>query len=263
MPLHTMRRLTLSCLLAVCTASAYAATPAELNGIFHKEVTRKLTLPEGATKHYLDTALEQLHAKGADLSRDQMLVTVDRNPNVQALVLFAGNDKDGWHFVGASPVSTGTKGRFDHYVTPTGVYDHTLTDYSDFRAEGTKNEYGIRGYGKRGMRVWDFGWVPADKGWLKNRKESGDIRFQMHATDPDRLESRLGTTASKGCVRMSTTLNAFLDKYGALDWHYEQAATQGKTPWVLKKDRVSTGHAGRYLVVLDSEVDARPSWAAR
>jgi len=256
-----MRRLTLACLLSVTAASAFATTPDELGGLFTKEVSRKLTVPEDVTKRYLDRALEQLHAKGADLSRDQMLVTVDRNPNVQALVLFAGNDKDGWRFVGASPVSTGTRGRFDHYVTPTGVYDHTLTDYSDFRAEGTKNGYGIRGYGKQGMRVWDFGWVNADKGWLKNRQETGDIRFQLHATDPDRLEPRLGTTASKGCVRMAGTLNAFLDKYGALDWHYEQAATQGKTPWVLKKDRVATGLAGRYLVVLDSEAAERPIWA--
>lgn len=256
-----MRHLVFSCLLAVSATSAFAATPEELTSLFQKEVTRKLSVPDDVSQHYLASALEQLHAKGADLTRDQMLVAVDRSPNVQALLLFAGNEQTGWRLVGASPVSTGTRGKFDHYVTPTGVYEHTLGEYSDFRAEGTKNEYGIRGYGKHGMRVWDFGWVDADKGWLKGRKESGGIRFQMHATDPDRLEQRLGSTASKGCVRMSGSLNAFLDKYGALDWYYEQAAGQGKTPWVLRKDRISTGLAGRYLVVMDSEVGERPAWA--
>jgi hypothetical protein len=33
------------------------------------------------------------------------------------------------------------------------------------RTEGTYNENPIRGYGVRGMRAFDFGWVPAKRGW--------------------------------------------------------------------------------------------------
>jgi hypothetical protein len=36
------------------------------------------------------------------------------------------------------------------------VFEHTL-DNPDFRAEGTVNEFGIRGYGTKGMRIFDFG----------------------------------------------------------------------------------------------------------
>jgi hypothetical protein len=131
-----------------------------------------------------------------------------------------------------------------------GVYEHKLL--VDFRAQGTKNENGIRGYGSKGMRVWDFGWFPATKGWGKS-PGSGDIRFQMHATDPSVLEPKLGSPGSKGCVRIPESLNKFIDHYGVLDAAYEQAiATGQKAAWVLPKDREGTAFSGRYLVVIDT-----------
>ncbi len=44
-----------------------------------------------------------------------------------------------------------------------GVHDHSVAD-GDFRAEGTKNELGIRSCGNKGMRVYDFGWQQAVRG---------------------------------------------------------------------------------------------------
>jgi hypothetical protein len=90
-----------------------------------------------------------------------------------------------FYFIGASPVSTGKPGRFDHFETPTGVFEHTVGN-PDFRSEGTRNKLGIRGYGRKGIRVYDFGWQNAVRGW--GRGGTGVMRLQMHATDPDLLE---------------------------------------------------------------------------
>lgn len=258
-----MRRaiLAITLTLAFSTHASSAPTPEDLTAAFTESVALATRVPHEVALEYLTEASKRLDAAEADLSREQFVLVVDRNPKVQTMLVFLGGGAAAsFRLIGASPVSTGGTTRFDHYLTPEGVYDHTFTDFSDFRAEGTKNGNGIRGYGAKGMRVWDFGWVPAEKTWLKKRTEMGDIRFQMHATDATSLERRLGSVDSKGCVRLSGSLNSFLDKYGALDWHYEQAVAQGRTAWVLRKDRVSTPFAGRYLVVLDSKASETPAW---
>ena len=160
--------------------------------------------------------------------------------------------------MGASPVSTGKPGRFDYFTTPVGVFEHT-PENPDFRAEGTKNEHGIMGYGRKGMRVFDFGWQQAKRGW--GRGGESPIRLQLHATDPGVLEPRLGGTESKGCIRIPATLNVFLDRRGILDAEYEEAMAAGKNFWVLGKDREVTPWPGRYLVIVDSERKVRPKWA--
>ena len=129
----------------------------------------------------------------------------------------------------------------------------------DFRAEGTFNENKIRGYGLKGMRVFDFGWQQAERGWGK--RGPGTMRLQMHATDPSNLELRLGTVQSKGCVRIHASLNTFLDHYGVLDADYSRAAAEGDTLWVLAADREPVATPGQYLVVLDTERATRPAWA--
>jgi len=73
------------------------------------------------------------------------------------------------------------------------------------------------------MRVWDFGWQPAEKGWTAEQ-ETAEIRLLVHATDPDYLEQRLGRPASKGCVRIPAAMNRYLDHYGVLDAEYEREA---------------------------------------
>lgn len=254
-----MQKLTLLAIL-LCGQAHAALTVDEVTEAYNKTVKTSVQVPPEVVKSYLARAQAALGEAKVDVEREQFVLAVDRNPMVQTAFLFVGSSATGFAFVGASPVSTGSRGRFDHYITPVGVYDHKLTDYSDFRAEGTKNSNGIRGYGAKGMRIWDFGWVPAKKGWGK-RDEQGDIRFQMHATDPSVLERRLGRPDSKGCVRVASGLNAFLDKYGVLDWHYEQSVAHGgNRPWVWQKGRIETQYSGRYLVVVDSGATARPEW---
>src|SRR5436305_14548764 len=135
-----------------------------------------------------------------------------------------------FYLIGATSVSTGRPGTYQHFLTPVGVYEHRTRNL-DFRAEGTANKLGIRGYGVRGMRVFDFGWVKAPKGW--GNHAISRLRLQVHATDPRRLESRLGTPQSEGCVRTNASFNVFLDHYGILDRDYEQAARKGERFSVL------------------------------
>jgi len=87
------------------------------------------------------------------------------------------------------------------------------------------------------------------------------MRLQMHSTDPDMLEQRLGTAQSKGCIRISASLNEFIDRYGLLDGAYEEEIASGARFWVLREDRQPTPWSGRYLVVVDSGRSQRPGWA--
>jgi len=137
------------------------------------------------------------------------------------------------------------------------VFEHSIAN-PDFRAEGTKNENGIRGYGLKGMRVYDFGWQKAIKGW--GYKDEGDLRLQMHATDPI-LERRVGTAQSKGCVRIPASMNLFIDRHAILDADYDVALAQGQALWVLPKDRQPTPWSGRFLIVVDTGRTERPAWS--
>ena len=78
---------------------------------------------------------------------------------MQAALLNRGSVVKGWFFGGgAAPVSTGLPGCCEHFLTPLGVFDHSLAN-PDFRAEGTKNKLGFRGYGRKGLRIYDPGGV--------------------------------------------------------------------------------------------------------
>ena len=153
---------------------------------------------------------------------------------------------------------TGKPGTFDHFKTPTGVFEHSTANL-DYRALGTRNEFGIRGYGSAGMRVFDFGWQQAEKGWGGGGECT--MRLQMHATDPDLLEQRVGTVQSKGCIRIPATLDVFIDRHGILDADYEQALARGESLWMLSSKRQPAPWPGRYLVIIDTMRDRRPDWA--
>jgi hypothetical protein len=251
------------------TASAVAAPDAAgvvdphrallLRAVFARDVTRHLNVPAAAQQEYgqrLQAALEQNQLGNL---AGEYVVLVDRSANVQALfIYFRPTPADQWLMIGASPVATGRPGEFDHFITPLGVFEHT-PDNMDFRAEGTMNENGIRGYGKRDMRIFDLGWAQGERGWGKGGMSQ--MRFQMHATDPDKLEPLLGIRHSKGCVRIPASLNVFLDHYGILDAEYEALVASGKPLWVMHSDRQVTPWAGRYIVVVDSERKARPAWS--
>ena len=247
--------------LAVVACAAQAAAPVAPSGLsqlYAVQVDRRLALPQEEAWHYAALAEAALVQARIVPDRAQYLVVVDRDPNVQAVLVLWRSAAGGYELVGASPASTGRPGSFDHFETPLGVFDHT-TDNLDFRAEGTFNENHIRGYGAKGMRVFDFGWQKVPKGWGDGR--AIEMRLQMHATDPDVLEQRLGTAQSKGCIRIPATLNRLLDHYGVLDAEYERLLEDGRRPWVLQEDREPVADAGRYLVVVDSDRGERPAWS--
>jgi hypothetical protein len=178
------------------------------------------------------------------LTTSQFFIAADRNPKKQnAALVFWDNDNKKTEVIGYTKVSTGSV-RDKHFITPTGWFENVTTNGS-YRAEGTKNENGIRGLGKKGMRVWDFGWVPATSGFRKNH--TIDIRFEMHATDPDLLESRLGRPDSQGCLRIHQSFNKFLDNYGIIDKNYEN-----ENYWALSKTRTPALEAGSYVFIFDS-----------
>lgn len=192
----------------------------------------------------------------SDIS-SQFILLVDRNPYVQAIFIYWKSSQGSFNFIGASLVSTGKPGAYDHFITPLGLFRHDINNM-DFRSEGTKNDLGIRGYGKAGMRVYDFGWVVSERTWGKYGLST--MRLQMHSTDPDFLEVKLGQPESKGCIRIPADLNAFLDHYGLLDADYYEALKKREHLWLFsgKEEPVST--PGRYLVVLDSCLGKQPPW---
>ena len=177
---------------------------------------------------------------------------------IQAAFVYWGSSDVAWHLIGASPVSTGRPGEYDHFLTPLGVFEHSLANL-DFRAEGTRNSNGIRGYGSKGMRIYDFGWAKGMRTW--GAPGLSQLRLQMHATDPDLLEPLLGGWHSKGCIRIPASLNMFIDRHGLLDSDYEAAARAGRHFWVLHPDRAATPWPGHWLVVIDSERRERPAWS--
>ena len=256
--LGAVRVLTLAASL-VLTAPAGANEPADgVATIYKEQVDRRLDIPMADGQHYALLAEQTLLNANLSLGQAQYVAVVDRAPLVQAILLYWRDAAAGWTLLGASPVSTGAPGSFDHFQTPLGVFAHSK-DNPDFRAEGTRNSNGIRGYGAKGMRVFDFGWQQVPKGW--GNAEVIAMRLQMHATDPDRLEQRLGSTQSKGCVRIPAALNRMLDHYGVLDADYEALELAGHRQWVLSPQRVPLGGAGRYLVIVDSGLAERPPWS--
>lgn len=232
----------------------------ELAAQYQQHVDRPLVLPDAEEARYATLVAETLTRAGLASLPPQYVVVVDRDVRVQAAMIFWKSDEGAFHFIGASPASTGQPGRFEHFQTPTGVFDHTL-DNPDFRSEGTRNDLGILGYGRKGMRVYDFGWITAPRGWGDG--SAGLMRLQVHSTDPDLLEPRLGSAQSKGCIRIPASMNLFIDHYGLLDGPYEQAIAAGRKFWVLSPLREPTPWSGRYLVVVDTERRTRPSWSPR
>jgi hypothetical protein len=245
---------------AAAVPAGVPLTPAEVSEDFDKlraALAKEVPESRGATAgaDWIKQARALLAKSGQSIDRPQLIVVVDRSPKVQALriILARPGDAKGdapWEVLGGTHVSTGQTGRFDHYVTPVGVFPHTDA-ILDFRAEGTFNENHIRGYGLKGMRIWDFGWQTASKGWLAGQQ--GPMRLLMHATDPANLEHRIGARASSGCVRIPANLNVFLDRHGVLDYDYERMAKEERRfRWILRPDRDPTPLAGTLMMVFDS-----------
>jgi hypothetical protein len=229
------------------------AEVAGLREALRREVPHLLAHTPADDENWIRRAMEVVAASGTAIDHPQLMVVVDRNPRIQEMRVVLAMPDAPWEVLGGSKVSTGEPGRFDYYITPVGVFRHTDA-ILDYRAEGTFNENHIRGLGLKGMRVWDFGWQTAAKGWRADREE-GPIRLLMHATDPANLEHRLGRPASKGCIRVPAAMNRFLDRHGVLDADYERAAQDdARYRAVLLPDREPTPLAGEALVVIDSSL---------
>lgn len=234
-------------------------TPAELDrevaalqADLLREVPRTIVFSPARQDTWIALAqAEAARSETLHIQQPQLVVVIDRSEVVEELAILLARPDGSWQVLGGVNVSTGQAGRFDHYITPTGVFLHTA-DILDYRAEGTFNENGVRGLGVKGMRVWDFGWQWATKGWRTNG-ERGQIRLEMHATDPDLLAQRIGRTASQGCIRVPDAMNRFLDRHGVLDVDYEHAAVDdARYRAVLLPGRTPTPLAGNALIVIDS-----------
>ena len=230
----------------------------DLAAHFASQVDRRLEVPELEQRRYAELLTATFANNRQALPASQYVVMVDRSPAVQAVMIYWVSGNAAFHFIGASPVSTGKPGQFEHFETLAGVFDHTAGNL-DFRAEGTRNKFGVRGFGQKGMRVYDFGWIAAPRGWGDGHE--GTMRLLMHATDPALLEPSLGIVRSKGCIRIPASLNTFFDRYGILDADYERAMVAGKKFFVMLATREPTPWSGRYLVVVDTKRTERPEWS--
>ena len=229
---------------------------ARLHAALVREVPSAIVDTPATEQGWIERSRAVIAASNERIDRPQLLVVVDRGPGVQQMRIVVARPDAAWRSLGGTEVSTGEMGRRDYYLTPTGVFLHTNA-ILDWRAQGTFNTQHIRGLGLKGMRVWDFGWQVATKGW--GTEEQGEIRLLMHATDPTYLETRIGRPASKGCVRIPATMNRFLDRHGILDVDYERAAKdERRFEALLLPDRSPTPLAGDMLVVVDSSEPLRP-----
>ncbi len=180
------------------------------------------------------------------LTEPEFLVVVNRHPNAQSMSVVV-TDGQSVEYVGSAKTSTGHLNRKGYFQTPIGIFENKR-EFGNYRAQGTKNDNGVRGLGTKGMRVFDFGWQDSIASW--GARGPASIRLQMHATDPDLLEQRLGSPASKGCVRIQTGVNTFIDTYGVLDKHYTGSDTE-EPGWVLSKAKKMSKYDGRYMVVME------------
>jgi hypothetical protein len=242
-------------LLLLLAATCTGARAQELSALFAREVPHQLAFPAEEQLRY--AALLAEHG----IALNEMVLLIDRHEHIQAALLFGKRADGSFEFAGAAPVSTGKPGRFEHFLTPLGAFLHT-PDHPDYRAKGTKNKKGVRGYGAKGMRVYDFGWQKGKQTW--GRKAESKLRLQMHSTDPDLLEKRLGSRQSKGCIRISAALNTFLDRYGILEAEYD-ALRQTRDKWWMsfpeRQPLPAPFQPGRYLVVVETERTERPAWS--
>jgi hypothetical protein len=191
------------------------------------------------------------------IRQPQLVLIVDRAPRGQLLAMAVARPDGDWTILGASRVSTGKPGRLQHFKTPVGVL---LNDGSEigYRAQGTFNQNHIRGLGVKGMRVWDFGWQTTDD-W-RTPGATMEVRVEMHATDPNVLEERIGRADSEGCIRLPDALNRFLDRHAIIDAAIEQLGETDVGYRALLSPKLDpTPLAGDAVIVVDSsEPRAKP-----
>lgn len=219
-----------------------------LRAVFRSEVSAMAINDQAYIDNVVGYSREKL-VQSPHWQESQYFVFVDRNEKRQnAMVGFFKADDGSISILGWDRVSTGDPSRSRHFLTPTGIFENSIKNPS-FRARGTKNAKGWRGFGIKHSRVWDFGWQRTIR-----KNYPATIRMMMHATDPVWGEKRLGTRDSKGCIRISAKMNNFLDIYGIIDRDYIDHPKSEASGRVLRKDRKTIIFPGRYLVIGDFEL---------
>ncbi|MDE2430706.1 MAG: hypothetical protein KGM99_18460, partial [Burkholderiales bacterium] len=94
-------------LMLNCTLSFAFDTPLDLRKIYSETVTPKLEVPTDEVQHYSKLLSEALQNAGLTPLTPQFVLLVDRNPNVQAGILFWIDENGTGQLIGSSPVSTG------------------------------------------------------------------------------------------------------------------------------------------------------------
>jgi hypothetical protein len=202
-------------------------TPHELMRQYARDVTLRLHVPADDARLYGSIVEMQLCNRGRTLLEPQYLLVIDRNPWVQAALLYWRLLPGSYELVGASPVSAGAN-PFDRARPVQDLFERV-----DARA------------GRGRQRVYDFrapGGEPIDSG-------SALLRLQMRAADA-RAERRLGSPCPDGCILLPASLISFLDEYGVLDDGAMASAQRHLLPY-----------RGRHLLIVDSERDERPEWS--
>jgi hypothetical protein len=208
-------------------------TPRDLSRSYQALVDRQLHVPENEALIYGGLAEGELAGFSQALVGPQYLLVVDSCPAVQAAFLFWRLLPGRYELIGASPASTGNPERAGGLETPQGVFAQAQVEYARRLAS----------------RVYDFGVQRVRKA------ASGGfapLRLQARAAT-GRTGKLLGTAQSDGSILLPPGLVAFLDQFAVLDAGRSNATTPGGE---------ALPFAGRYLVVVDSERDERPDWAA-
>ena len=217
-----------------------------ISQIFAEKIGNTANLDPGYINLTRQYALLRI-SQNPNIVSSQYLLYVDRNPREQNVyICFYDADWKNIFFIGGAKTSTGNGNRKgDFFETPVGFLDNDPIILG-YRAQGTKNKKGWMGLGVKNSRVWDFGWQKTVK-----YGHTCEIRLLMHATDPGQGEPRLGSTDSKGCVRLSNKMARFIDYYGLIDRKYEESQDKSRRA-LLAPDRKPVKNAGSFVLVGDS-----------
>jgi hypothetical protein len=230
------RSVLLSAAAALAPLGAVAngvCTPRDLVRRYDALVDRRLQPPENESIIYGGLAENEILGGREALLAPQYVLVVDSCPAVQAAFLFFRLLPGRYDLVGTAPASTGNPEKSGCLATPCGVFAQAQA--ADAR--------------RLSSRVYDFG-------MHRVRKAStggfAPLRLQARAA-VGRTGALLGKAQSDGCILLPPGLVAFLDRFGVLDDGRQEPVTPSGE---------SLPFAGRYLVVVDSERDERPDWAA-
>lgn len=214
--------------------AAGVCTPRDLAQRFDDAVTQKVGVPPNEAAIYASLAEVELAGHPDVAPQPQYLLVVDSCPVIQVAFLFWRLLPGRYELVGATPASTGSPQRQGCMETPCGVFPQSSS-------VGAGRAFA--------SRVYDFGTHRARKA---TGAGYGALHLQARAA-VGRSRALLGTAQSDGRVLLPPGLVAFLDAHGVLDGPRAAATTaQGE----------ALPFAGQYLVVIDSERDERPDWAA-